>query len=231
MAPTLGLVLAHLDPFPLPVVIAGLIAHGTGKWRLIYWVGSALIGSAMLLVVFTFPETSYRRVTIDRGHMFAADHGRHRQHLKDTERAATAATTIEAKSADHLARHSEYTAPKSKTYLQKLALWSGTYTKEPLWKIFLRPFFLPLLPAVLWSILVFSSTIGFLVGITSNFATALSSPPYNFNTLQTSLCFIGGLVGGLLGIPAGGHFGDWIAMRATRRNDGIRQPEHRLPAI
>jgi hypothetical protein len=206
-------------------VIAGLIAHGTGQWRLIYWVGSAFIGSAMLLVVFTFPETSYRRVTIDRGHMFASDHRRHRQHLKDAERAAT-----ETKPASQDA-HSMHATPRTKTYFQKLALWSGTYTSEPLWKIFVRPFFLPLLPAVLWSILVFSSTIGFLVGITSNFATALSAPPYNFNTLQCSLCFIGGLVGGLLGIPAGGHFGDWLAMRATRRNDGIREPEHRLPAI
>jgi len=207
-------------------VIAGSIAHETGKWRLIYWVGSALIGSAMVLVIFTFPETSFRRLTIDRGHMFADDHGRHRQHLKDIERAPTTDKLATDKPPDF-----DDVTPRSKSYTQRLALWSGTYTEESILKIFLRPFFLPVLPAVLWAILVFSSTIGFLVGITSNFASALSSPPYNFNTLQTSLCFIGGLVGGLLGIPAGGHYGDWIAMRATRRNDGIREPEHRLPAI
>lgn len=207
-------------------MIAGLIAHGTGKWRLIYWVGSALIGSTMLLVILTFPETSFRRLTIDRGHMFIDDHARHRRHLKDTERAGG-----DKKSPVSKPDHSDVPTPKLKSYPKRLALWSGIYTQESFVKIFIRPFALPILPAVLWAILVFSSTIGFLVGITSNFATALSSPPYNFNTLQTSLCFIGGLVGGLLGIPAGGHFGDWIAMRATRRNDGIREPEHRLPAI
>lgn len=180
----------------------------------------------MLLVIFTFPETSYKRVTIDNGHIFAADHARHRQYLKDAERG-----TAGAGSHVGTTYNPDYVVPRSKTYLQRMSLWSGVYTQESPFKIFVRPFFLPILPAVLWATLVFACTIGFLIGITSNFAAALAAPPYLFNTLQTSLCFIGGLVGGLLGIPAGGHLGDWIAMRATRRNDGIRQPEHRLPAI
>ncbi len=188
----------------LSVVIGGLVVNGTQEWRDISWVGAALIGAVGLLMLLSFPETSYRRVTIDRGHMFAHDHYQHRKDLKQA-------------------------APTS--FLKRLSLYNGTFTKEPLWKIFVRPFFLPILPAVLWATLVFASTIGFLVGISSNFAVALAAPPYNFTTLQSSLTFIGGLVGSLLGIPAGGHMGDWIAMRATRRNDGIREPEHRLPAI
>ncbi|ORY90091.1 putative MFS transporter [Leucosporidium creatinivorum] len=182
------------------IIIAGIIADRTGNWRLNYWVGAAFIGFIALLVIFTFPETSYRR-------------GR-----RNADKASTAERT-------------EAEIPALKSWPQRLALWSGIYTQESFWKIFIRPFGLVLLPAVLWATLVFAGTIGFLVAITSNFSVALGAAPYNFTPLQSALCFVGGLVGGLVGIPVAGHFGDWVARRNTRLNDGIREPEHRLPAV
>ncbi|KAL8276714.1 hypothetical protein RQP46_010893 [Phenoliferia psychrophenolica] len=84
---------------------------------------------------------------------------------------------------------------------------------------------------VLFTFPAFSVTIGFLVAITTNFAVATGAPPYNFTTLQSSLCFIGGIVGGFLGIPFAGPLSDLIVRRATHKNDGIREPEMRLKGL
>lgn len=46
-------------------VSVGIIASGfivaSHNWRVIYWVGSGLIGLTLILIIFTFPETAYNR--------------------------------------------------------------------------------------------------------------------------------------------------------------------------
>ncbi|EME78795.1 uncharacterized protein MYCFIDRAFT_157527 [Pseudocercospora fijiensis CIRAD86] len=120
--------------------------------------------------------------------------------------------------------------PPKRSYLHGLNLYTGTYTSESLLKLFMRPVLMLLLPPVIWATLVMSVTIGFLVAITSNFAPAFSTT-YNFNSWQSGLCFIAGLVGAVIGIALGGNFSDWTANFFTRRNGGIREPEFRLPAM
>jgi MFS family permease len=73
-------------------------------------------------------------------------------------------------------------------------------------------------------------TIGFLVAITSNFAVAFDAV-YQFEPWQSGLCFIASPVGAGIGAFFGGRFSDIVADWLTRRNDGIRYPEMRLPAI
>jgi hypothetical protein len=75
-----------------------------------------------------------------------------------------------------------------------------------------------------------SVTIGFLVAISSNIDVAFHNT-YGFESWQVGLCFIGAIVGSIIGIPAGGLLGDIIADWFTRRNGGIRDPEMRLPTI
>lgn len=119
---------------------------------------------------------------------------------------------------------------EKRSYVSSLRLFSGVYTKESLWKLFVRPVAFSILPQVLWATLVMSGTIGFLVAISSNFAPAFETA-YGFKPWQSGLCFIAALIGALIGIFVGGHFSDWIADRQTQRNGGVREPEMRLPAI
>jgi hypothetical protein len=87
---------------------------------------------------------------------------------------------------------------KKKGYWSKLALFSGeTYTDESLWKIFVRPFGLILLPPVIWATLVISTLIGFSVALSSAFANDFARV-YNFTPFQAGLGFFGSLVGGIL---------------------------------
>ena len=68
------------------------------------------------------------------------------------------------------------------------------------------------------------------MAVTSNVVPAFTAA-YGFAPWQTGLTFIAGIIGSILGIWAGGQFGDLTADFLTKRNNGIREPEMRLPAI
>jgi hypothetical protein len=174
-------------------------------WRFIYYVAIALIGATLLLAFFTFPETNYlRSIEID-------SEGTSLAYREKSE----ARSNVESASGP---------IPKKKIYIQRLKVFSGIYTEESFWKLFTRPFALILLPPVLWSSLVQSVTIGFIVAVTSNVAHAYEVA-YEFKPYQTGLCFFAAIIGALIGIFCGGSLGDKIADYFTKRNGGIREPE------
>lgn len=201
-------------------------------WRVIYEVASAFIGLLLLVAFFAFPETAYLRE--ERGH----DQTLNSHRLQEVAKLGsdpTADGIQEEKSrfypdVQHSPTRTSQTTQKRTPYVRTLRLFSGQYTSEPLYKIFLRPLGLICLPPVLWSALVESVTIGFLVAVTSNVDSAFEAT-YGFESWQVGLCFIAACIGSLIGIPAGGKLGDFVADRLTRRNGGIRTPEMRLPAM
>lgn len=198
------------------------------NWRVIYEVASAFIGLILLLAFFTFPETAYNR----EEKLTTGLQAHHLQQLPASPTNMTAGSdkADEKYTADVEHASSSDTPPQRKSYLQLLNVFSGNYTTEPFYKIFLRPMGLICLPPVLWSALVESVTIGFVVAVTSNVDTAFEAT-YGFESWQVGLCFISACVGSLVGIPAGGHLGDRVADYFTRRNGGMREPEMRLPAM
>jgi MFS family permease len=149
------------------IVIDGLITINY-SWRYIYYVACALIGALTLLVVFTFPETTYKRSevildshTSEEKHKPAVE-GEHAEY--DVKSATMSSLKHEA------TLESQEVIPRKISFVESLGVFTRTYTRESLTKIFIRPIALILLPSVLWCSLVFAVTIGFLVAITSNFA-------------------------------------------------------------
>ena len=55
------------------------------------------------------------------------------------------------------------------------------------------------------------------------------SRPYLFSSGDQGLVFLSPLIGSLIGTYLCGPVADMIALRYTKRNDGIREPEMRLP--
>lgn len=56
----------------------------------------------------------------------------------------------------------------------------------------------------------------------------MSGAPYNFSTPQIGLMFFAPTLGVFFGGPLTGWLGDQYALRAARRNGGVREPEQRL---
>lgn len=182
----------------------------------------ALIGGATLIVYATFPETAYiRNIASDSTITTLTSSGQRICRSTKGEEAGTS-TVHEVASVEPTSR--------SAGFVQGLELYHGKYTHESLWHMTIRPVGLLLLPPVLWATLVMSVTIGFIVSVTSNVASAFNTA-YGFEAWQSGLCFFSAVIGCFFGIILGGNFSDWVADYFTRRNGGIREPEMRLPAI
>ncbi|KAI0600177.1 major facilitator superfamily domain-containing protein [Biscogniauxia sp. FL1348] len=193
-------------------VSLGLLIDGFivihNDWRVIYQVASALVGLVWLLAIFTFPETAYKRDT---------------QNVVYESEEADAART-------EMASQQPIIIPEKESYLSSLKIYHRKLTEESLLRMAFRPLGLICLPPILWTALVQSVTIGFLVAVTSNVASAFQKA-YNFESWQVGLCFVAAIIGSIIGIPAGGRLGDLTADFFTKRNGGIRNPEMRLPAM
>ena len=217
------------------IIISGLITISL-SWRYIYYIAAAMIGVTTILVIFTLPETAFNRSPVEVPTELEATSKIYRHGIEPREdglmkvqpeyvEELSAATSSGGSASPPLA-----TPPKKRNFAQDLKIFHGELTHESFWHIFYRPVVLLAVPAVLWATLVMSVTIGFLVAISSNFASAFSTT-YNFSSVDSGLCFISGLIFTMLGLFGGGMASDFVADFFTKRNGGIREPEMRLPAI
>ncbi|KAM0279666.1 hypothetical protein ACHAQH_004468 [Verticillium albo-atrum] len=96
-------------------------------------------------------------------------------------------------------------------------------------KVMIRPFILFAYPSVLWSTVIYSCSVGWLIVISETMSMIYrTSDSYNFTALQTGLVYISPFVGGILGTAVAGKVSDIIVRAMARRNGGLYEPEFRL---
>ena len=116
-----------------------------------------------------------------------------------------------------------------KTYIETLKPWNGRLRKDNWLRAMVRPFILFAYPAILWSALVYSLSVGWLIVLSESVSVVYRNPQtYNFNALQTGLVYISPFVGGILGTAVAGKVSDIVVRFMARRNDGVYEPEFRL---
>jgi hypothetical protein len=114
-------------------------------------------------------------------------------------------------------------------YLQTLRPWNGRLSQDKWLRVAARPFILFAYPAVLWSSLVYSLSIGWLIVLSESVASIYENrATYNFSALGTGLIYISPFIGGILGTAVAGRVSDIMVQFMTRRNGGIYEPEFRL---
>lgn len=116
-----------------------------------------------------------------------------------------------------------------KPYLETLKPWNGRLSRSNWFLVACRPFILYAYPSVLWSALVYSLSVGWLI-VLSESITAIykNRESYNFTSLQAGLVYISPFVGGVLGTAVAGKVSDIIVRYMARRNGGVYEPEFRL---
>ncbi|KAF4151313.1 hypothetical protein CNMCM6936_007647 [Aspergillus lentulus] len=213
----------------LTPMAAGTQATREG-WRASY---RALgIANAVLfgLFLFFYEETKYTPVVMGvRSSVQAGDSQNISvKDIKTDQQPDIECTTSRQESATTLAQHHEldYTIPL-KTWRQRLAL--VTYTAEPIWPYFHRPFVvLTTFPAVLFCALQYALGVVWLTILSSVMGLVFPLPPYNFTPEQIGFMSVGPFVGNLLGSAYGGFLGDRSILFFARRNKGYYEPEMRL---
>ena len=140
---------------------------------------------------------------------------------------STTAPSTSAPITSHYTSHLRTQPPK--TFRQTLKPWNGVLRHDNWFKVALRPFILFAYPAILWSTLVYSLSIGWLIVLSESVSEIYrNKETYNFSALQTGLVYISPFIGGILGTAVAGKVSDLIVRLMSRRNGGIYEPEFRL---
>ncbi|KAK3695523.1 MFS general substrate transporter [Podospora appendiculata] len=117
----------------------------------------------------------------------------------------------------------------ARSFIQQLKPFHGRLKSDKWHKVAIRPLILFSYPAVLWSAIVYSCSVGWLIVISESVAVIYrDSDKYNFNALQTGLVYISPFIGGVLGTAVAGKVSDIIVKAMARRNGGLYEPEFRL---
>ena len=122
-----------------------------------------------------------------------------------------------------------YRSQPPKTLFQLLKPYSGRLSPDNWFKVAFRPFVLYAYPSVLWSAMVYSLSVGWLIVLSESVAHIYRErDSYNFTALQTGLVYLSPFIGGILGTAVAGKVSDLIVRYMSRKNDGVYEPEFRL---
>lgn len=115
------------------------------------------------------------------------------------------------------------------SFWHQLRPYSGRLRKDNWFRVAFRPFVLYCYPSILWSALVYSLSVGWLIVLSESVAAIYEDPAsYNFTSLQTGLVYISPFVGGVLGTAVAGKVSDIVVRFLSRKNGGVYEPEFRL---
>lgn len=156
--------------------------------------------------------------------------GMHAANEKSDPEAARPSARSGTFSPKSLMRYTTYlrTRPPN-TFVQTLKPWNGRLSRSNWFLVMLRPFILFAYPSILWSTVVYSLSIGWLIVLSESVAEIYRSrETYNFSALGTGLVYLSPFIGGVLGTAVAGKVSDVIVQYMSRRNGGVYEPEFRL---
>ncbi|KJX97668.1 hypothetical protein TI39_contig474g00005 [Zymoseptoria brevis] len=102
---------------------------------------------------------------------------------------------------------------------------------ESILNAIILPFNLIRFPIVLWGTCQFTCACSCYLMISLTQSQALSAAPFNFTAAQVGYTNLAMFAGTSIALLTAGPLGDWMSRRAKVRNDGVREPEMRLPAL
>ncbi|KAF4548423.1 Hypothetical protein D9617_28g065290 [Elsinoe fawcettii] len=117
---------------------------------------------------------------------------------------------------------------RKKTYVESLAIFTGTYSKENFFMLCFGPFATCLNLAVLWVVILSGYYLSLFVTVAYLLAQLFSPPPYLLTASGVGYLSLGPFIGGLLSAVVAALINDRIAMYCAKRNKGVYEPEYRL---
>ncbi|RDL29906.1 MFS general substrate transporter [Venustampulla echinocandica] len=190
---------------------AGYMLAGGYSWRLFFYVEIAFAAALLILAIIFVEETSYKRVIP----------------------AATPAQsdTGDAKEAGVHQIEEATVVPPRKTFLQQLKPFEKIDHEAEFFMTMIRPFTYFTVPAVFWVITTYGIYIGLgALAFNYTFPLLIVKPPYSWAPENSGLIAVANAVGFLSAVPFT-FTSDRLAAHLTRRNNGIREAEMRLPVM
>ena len=205
-------------------IISGPMSEQVG-WRNFWWLYTAMVVVSLIMIVFMQPETLY-----------------HRHHPGDVDTIDSSSDSDQKKGVGSDVKELGLTPVETAQrdpYLGRgtpSKVQFGFFKPNPNWvKALALDFWIPwklfAFPIVEFASFVVSWSASCFLTLNLTQAQVFAEPPYNFKPANVGFTNFAVLVGGLIGLVTSGPLSDYIAMRLTRRNGGIREPEMRLPTM
>ncbi|KAH6892614.1 major facilitator superfamily domain-containing protein [Thelonectria olida] len=213
-------------------IIAGAMADHSG-WPSFWWLNVAMTGVSLLVIVFGFPETMFSRDETSEGQPPSQEepsklfdvHHQERKTKEDSQKETNKSQLdVNAERDPWLGRGTPsrqqwmpFQPNPSPLRSMMLDLWIP-------WKLFT-------FPIVLFASFVVSWSCSFILILNLTQTQVFAAPPYNLSSQSIGFTNFSLFIGALIGLATAGPFSDWVSAKATARNNGIREPEMRLPAM
>ena len=208
----------------LASIICGQITSNLG-WSWVFHILQIFVVTQFVLMFFFCPESTYIR-----DHIYDIDQVQDEKlgQLAETEHRREAGMKGVDENGVTVERTNTRPIPQKKTFSQTLALFTGTYTTDPLYKLVVGPFVTLLNIGACWS----TCTSGLLTMwyVTSAIMQAgiFAGPPWGFDAAQVGYLSTGPFVGGAVGSAIMVFTSDPVAKGLTKMNKGVYEPEFRL---
>lgn len=214
-------------------IIAGPMADRVG-WRNFWWLNVAILGFALVCIVFLFPETKFDRRELMPGATHLPPSGlkassaeRIEHSNKDVEDSFTLQETTT--NLTHIPTHKDPFLGRGKPSRKQwgpFQKFSGNIFRE-----LLLPWELMTFPIVQFAAFIVSWSASCFLTLNLTQSQVFQAPPYLFSSEAVGFFNFAILVGALIGLCTAGPLSDFIAARLTKRNNGVREPEMRLLAM
>jgi hypothetical protein len=177
---------------------------------------------ALILVFFWMPESAYAReaLNIDTADTNVSDLDLSK--LGDTNHCQV---TLEGKRSleqvEHVPDAESASTERLNPWTKELMPYSGYVNHVSFWNTLVRPFYLLASPAVLWAVLLFTTCISWLVGISLTLSQIFSAPPYSFSVVGVGATNLSSFVASVLGTLTAGPLIDGLITKLSKKNGGI----------
>ncbi|KAL3708495.1 hypothetical protein TMatcc_006479 [Talaromyces marneffei ATCC 18224] len=210
-------------------IISGPMAYHVGMQNF-WWLNVALFAVLIVLMIFFFPETKWHREQPLETDTVTPAPAEQLQTPSNPKDAIAQPTEIEStkNEADPVDEWLHRGSPsKSQFRFWKLSPEPVKTMAITLW----IPWKLHFFPIVEFAAFVVSWSASVFLTVNLTQSQVFAAPPYNWSSQSIGFTNFATFIGALIGLATNGPLSDWVSMRATRKNNGVREPEMRLPAM
>jgi MFS family permease len=210
-------------------IIAGSIAEKVG-WRWFFWVCVIAQAVNILSLFFTFPETWRTEVVSDSNTSTSPQQLQEHETKTGTETDNAIGTRLEQVQTSGTF---DEALGKGRPVRAQFMPWQpiNSAAVKTLLHHIVTPIEIVVFPIVFWAACTMGMAATLLLAINLTQSQSLAAPPYNFTPQNVGFSSFALAAGASIGLFTAGPLSDWIAMRSTKRNNNIREPEMRLPAL
>lgn len=197
----------------LASIICGQVFQSLG-WLWLFHLFQIFLVIQFLLMVLFVPETTYLRDARYETDVNQDEKLDDLVRIEETKRKQAEAGLTHTQSGH------EVVVPRKKTFVQEMAVFTGVYHHDSVFKDLLGPFLTLLNPAACYAIITSGVLNAWYVGSAIIMSGIFAAPPYLFSAAQVGYLGTGPFIGGIIGMAITGLASDPVIKFMTRRNNG-----------